>query len=247
MVNLSIALFILIPVAYLAGSVPFGLVVGLARGIDPRKAGSRNIGATNVGRLLGGRYFALVFTLDMLKGLIPTLAAGAVLHLLSLSATGTGWAYAQWLLVAFAAIFGHMYSVFLGFKGGKGVATSCGVILGVFPYYTLAAIISLSMFVVVFKVTRYVSLASMVAVATFTVVYAVLGLILHWDIFGKQLPLLGFAALVSTMIFYKHRANIARLRAGTELRFGAKGQDAALETGTSVSDVLPEVGSDVAR
>src|SRR3954451_7624896 len=113
-------LLALIPIAYLIGSVPFGLVVGLARGVDPRKSGSGNIGATNLGRLLGGRYFALVFTLDLLKGLAPVLAAGAVLHFAPRSALD----YLLWLLVGAAAIFGHMFSVFLSFAGGKGVATS---------------------------------------------------------------------------------------------------------------------------
>src|SRR3954469_6709836 len=113
----------LIPIAYLVGSVPFGLLVGLARGIDVRRAGSGNIGATNVGRLLGGKFFALVFILDLLKGLVPMLAAGAVLRFHT-----TGWLPSLlWLLVGFAAIIGHMFSIFLGFKGGKGVATSTGV------------------------------------------------------------------------------------------------------------------------
>src|SRR3954451_3629313 len=100
-------LLALIPIAYLIGSVPFGLVVGLARGVDPRKAGSGNIGATNVGRLLGGRYFALVFTLDLLKGLIPTALAALVLH--GASSPGD---FLLWLLVGFAAIAGHMFSLF---------------------------------------------------------------------------------------------------------------------------------------
>src|SRR3954468_18142979 len=91
-----------VPLAYVIGSVPFGLIVGRAKGIDPRKAGSGNIGATNLGRLLGGRYFALVFTLDLLKGMIPVLAAGAILHF----APRTALDYLLWLLVGAAAIFG---------------------------------------------------------------------------------------------------------------------------------------------
>src|SRR5689334_23499544 len=104
-------LLILIPIGYVLGSVPFGLIVGLAKGIDPRKAGSGNIGATNLGRLLGGRYFALVFTLDLLKSMIPVLVAGAILHF----APRTALDYLLWLLVGAAAIFGHMFSVFLSF------------------------------------------------------------------------------------------------------------------------------------
>jgi glycerol-3-phosphate acyltransferase PlsY len=217
------ALLILIPLAYLAGSVPFGLLVGLSRGVDPRKAGSGNIGATNVGRLLGGKFFALVFTLDMLKGLLPTLAAGALLHFSADSATD----YLQWLLAALAAILGHMFSLFLGFKGGKGVATSAGVILGVFPYYTYAAVVAVVAFLIVFKLTRYVSAGSICAALAFTASYILLGLILKWDIFHRQAPLLGFALLMTALIIYKHRTNLVRLRAGTEHRFGPKAESAA--------------------
>src|SRR5437764_5602776 len=106
-------LLVLIPTAYLLGSVPFGLIVGLAKGVDPRKAGSGNIGATNLGRLLGGRFFAIVFTLDFLKGLLPTLAASWVVHR---GAGALDWRiYLLWLAIGFAAILGHMFSVFLRF------------------------------------------------------------------------------------------------------------------------------------
>src|SRR3954468_24712483 len=88
-----------VPLAYVIGSVPFGLIVSLARGIDPRKAGSGNIGATNLGRLLGGKYFALVFTLDLLKGLLPTAVAASLLHGRTLMSSD----FIVWLLVGFAA------------------------------------------------------------------------------------------------------------------------------------------------
>ncbi|HWE95663.1 MAG TPA: glycerol-3-phosphate 1-O-acyltransferase PlsY [Tepidisphaeraceae bacterium] len=211
-------LLALVPVAYVAGSVPFGLIVGLAKGVDPRKAGSGNIGATNLGRLLGGKFFAITFVLDLLKGLLPVLAAGAVLRFHAPDQTS----YFLWLLVGFSTIFGHMFSLFLKFKGGKGVATSTGVVLGIFPYYTAAGVVALAIFVLVFKLTRYVSVASMVGAVSFTLAYLTLGLSLRWDVFGRQLPLLLFALLVASMIVFKHRGNIARLRAGTEHRFGAK-------------------------
>jgi glycerol-3-phosphate acyltransferase PlsY len=216
---------LLVPVAYVVGSVPFGLIVGKSKGIDPRTAGSGNIGATNVGRLLGRRFFMMVFLLDLLKGLLPMLAAAAVLR------AGTQELhdprlYALWLLVGFAAILGHMFSLFLGFKGGKGVATSSGVILGLFPYFTIPGAIALAVWVVVLKGTRYISVASITAAIFFPALYVLIGVVRHWPIFGEQLPLLAFAVLVAGMIVYKHRSNIARLRAGTEPHYDERRADA---------------------
>src|SRR3954465_1432556 len=106
----------LIAASYLLGSGPFGLIVGRAKGIDPRTAGSGNIGATNLGRLLGGKYFALVFLLDLLKGLLPTATAAAVLHSQQRALTQPD--FLLWLSIGFAAIVGHLFSIFLDFKGG---------------------------------------------------------------------------------------------------------------------------------
>jgi glycerol-3-phosphate acyltransferase PlsY len=211
-------LLILIPLAYLIGSIPFGLIVGLAKGVDPRAAGSGNIGATNLGRLLGGRFFALVFTLDMLKGLIPTALAAWVLRGIVLQRMD----FFLWLLVGFAAIAGHMFSLFLGFKGGKGVATSAGVLLGVFPFFTYPGVIAILVWIILFKTTRYVSVASMAGAGLFPIAYVAVGLAMKWPVFGQQLPLLCFSVLVAVLIVYKHRGNIARLRAGTENRIGKK-------------------------
>jgi acyl phosphate:glycerol-3-phosphate acyltransferase len=208
----------LIPLAYLVGSIPFGLLIGRARGIDPRTAGSGNIGATNVGRLLGKKYFAIVFTLDLLKGLIPVAAAGIILH----STPHATQDFLLWLLVGAAAIVGHMFSIFLKFQGGKGVATSAGVLLGVFPYYTIPGIIAIAIWIILFKATRYVSLASIFGVLAFPIMYVIVGLLAGWPIFHEQLTLLIFATLMALLIVYRHRGNIARLRDGTENRFAAK-------------------------
>ena len=210
---------LLIPVAYLVGSVPFGLMVGKWKGVDPRTAGSGNIGATNVGRLLGKRFFFVVFVLDLLKGLLPMAAAGAVLRAGARGEVHDPKLYALWLLVGFAAILGHMFSLFLGLKGGKGVATSSGVILGLFPYFTVPGVVALAVWAVVLKGTRYISIASILAALVFPVVYVLVALVLGWPVFGEQWPLLAFALLVAAMIVYKHRSNIARLRAGTEPRY----------------------------
>lgn len=205
---------VLVPVAYLLGSVPFGLIVGKSRGVDPRTSGSGNIGATNVGRLLGRRFFALVFTLDLLKGLLPMLAAAFVLR----GEDPDRRMYALWLLVGAAAIAGHMFSLFLRFKGGKGVATSTGVLLGLWPYYTLPGLIGAAVWLVAFKLWKYVSLASIVGALAFPVAYLAIGLARGWDVLGAQLPLLVFAVVMAGLIVFKHRGNIARLRAGTEFR-----------------------------
>jgi glycerol-3-phosphate acyltransferase PlsY len=200
-----ILLLTLIPIAYLLGSIPFGLLVGLAKGVDPRKSGSGNTGATNVGRLLGGRFFALVFALDLLKGLAPMLIAAWLLH----GEAASRLQYVLWLLVGFAAIAGHMCSPFLRFRGGKGVATGAGVALGLFPYFTYPALIALIVFVVMFMITRIVSVGSIAAATTFPIAYLAIGLISRWDILGTQLPLLIFAVFLCGLIIYRHRSNIA--------------------------------------
>ena len=213
----------LIAVAYIAGSIPFGLLIGLAMGKDPRLHGSRNIGATNVARTLGGvKWFLLVFLLDMLKGMLPMLAAGWVVRH-ELGGQADWMVYVLWLAVGFGSIFGHMFSLFLGFKGGKGVATSCGVMMGLFPYYTWPGLVALGCFIAVFMVSRMVSLGSIVAAMMFPVAFLALGLLhIGYRLTLQETPLLVFALLVAAMIVYRHRENIARLRAGTEHRFVKK-------------------------
>lgn len=215
---MTTTLLILIPIAYLLGSIPFGLLVGRMKGIDVRTAGSGNIGATNVGRLLGKKFLFLVFLLDMLKSLVPMIVASVIVRHVSLDSTG----YFLWLAVGGAAVVGHMFSVFLKFKGGKGVATSAGVVLGLYPYYTLAGVVAIVVFIVVFFVWRYVSLGSMLAALSFPIAFALIGKSKGWPVFGAQWPLLAFAILMAVLIVFKHRANISRLIKGTENRFAAK-------------------------
>src|ERR1044071_5079024 len=218
--TIGLQLALLIIGSYFLGSVPFGLIVGLSKGVDPRKAGSGNIGATNLGRLLGGKYFAIVFTLDLFKSLLPMLLAGWLLHLAGVLAAGdSARYYLLWLLVGFASVIGHMFSVFLKFQGGKGVATSAGLMLGLYPYYTFPAVVAIVTWGVVFMIWRYVSLASMCGAVVFPLAYLAVGLAMKWPVFGQQLPLVLFGLLVAGLVVYKHRTNIARLRAGTEKPF----------------------------
>src|SRR3954471_19602270 len=162
----QLSLLLLIPLAYLVGSIPFGLLVGLAKGVDPRTAGSGNIGATNVARLLGRKFFFLVFFLDMLKSMVPMVIASAIVGRIP-AEQRDAQVYLLWLLVGFAAVLGHMFSVFLRFKGGKGVATSAGVMLGLFPYYTWPGLVAFAVFLLMFIPWRYISLGSVVAACAF--------------------------------------------------------------------------------
>jgi glycerol-3-phosphate acyltransferase PlsY len=214
-------LIALVPVGYLLGSIPFGLLVGRANGIDPRTAGSKNIGATNVGRLLGKKFFFIVFTLDLLKSMVPMVVASALVH--QIPPINRSWfVFLIWLSVGAAAVIGHMFSMFIKFKGGKGVSASAGVMMGLIPYFTLPGLLSVGVFLLVLRVSRYVSLASMFGASAFPILYLLIGLGMGWPVFGAQLPLLLFGVLIPTMIVYRHRANIARLRAGTESRIGNK-------------------------
>ncbi len=215
----QIILLCLIPAGYLLGAIPFGLMVGLAKGVDPREAGSGNIGATNVGRLLGGKFFAIVFVLDMLKSLVPMLIAGWVVRHFGAGAT-TPLTYLLWIGVGVAAVLGHMFSIFLRFKGGKGVSTAAGLLLGIYPYYTLPALAAIVVFIVVFYIWRYVSLAAITAATLFPLLYlASMILIARAPVFGPTWPLLAAAILIAALILVRHRSNIKRLINGTEQGF----------------------------
>jgi glycerol-3-phosphate acyltransferase PlsY len=211
-------MLILAVVAYLVGAIPFGYVVGRLKGVDIRKEGSGNIGATNVGRVLGKRYFWLVFALDAGKGLGPMLAGRVIAH----GMPDAPAKYLLWLLVGVAAMVGHVFPIYLGFKGGKGVATALGIMLGVYPYYVWTAVPAVGAFVLVFAVSRFISLASITGAVCFPAGLLVLGWIFGWDLLGGRWPLLLVAVLLGGLVVVRHRANIARLRAGTEPKFTGK-------------------------
>jgi glycerol-3-phosphate acyltransferase PlsY len=203
--------------AYLLGSTPFGVLIAKAHGKDLRSIGSGNIGATNVARALGRRWAYFCFVLDMLKGLIPMLAT------MSLAKSTSTQSRAEsvillclWLAVGCAAIMGHVFPIYLKFKGGKGVATSLGVALGVWPYFTICAAVAFAVWVVVVLLWRYVSLASITASVSFPITL-VLGIILSpgWGL-ADLWPLLFGAIAIPLMVVIRHRENIRRLIAGTE-------------------------------
>lgn len=199
--------------AYLLGSVPFGVLIARAYGIDLRKVGSGNIGATNVSRALGRKWGYVCFALDTLKGLVP-MAAAKYAGLVS-DAPRTMDLLA-WLAVGCAAVVGHIFPVFLKFKGGKGVATGLGVVIGAYPYFTVCAIGALAVWLVCVLIWRMVSLASMIAAAAFPLLFA--GLIAakaDWR-FAQLWPLMAVAAAMAALIIARHKDNIRRILAGTE-------------------------------
>jgi glycerol-3-phosphate acyltransferase PlsY len=179
--------------AYLLGSIPFGLLIARTfRGLDPREAGSRNVGATNVARLCGFRYGALVLVCDALKGLLPTWLA-LRLGLPPLLAS----------LAGLCALLGHLFSIFLRFKGGKAVSTTIGVFIPLsFPALLLSALICI---LLIWR-SGYVSLGSLGLAASLPVCLAVFG----------RYELLPLALLTLLIIFTRHRENIKRLLAGEE-------------------------------
>lgn len=182
---------------YLLGSMPFGYwVVRIAKGVDVRTVGSGNIGATNVWRAYGKGYGIPIVVLDVAKGLVPALVGSA----LGGSLVG--------VLAGSAAMLGHWRPLFLGFqKGGKTVATAGGTFFGAAP---LLGILGLGVWIVVFLLCRYASLASILAALSMPVVALLL---------GEDWPVVVFAALAAIAVAVLHRANIGRLRAGTESRF----------------------------
>jgi len=212
------AIFILaIIAAYLLGSIPFGLIIAKAHGKDLRSIGSGNIGATNVARALGRKWAYVCFLLDVLKGTAPMLATMPLVKALSTHSHSERvvvlW---LWLAVGCAAILGHIFPVYLKFKGGKGVATSLGVALGLWPYYTICAAAAFLIWVVVVLLWRYISLASIAASVTFpiTLILAII-LIPAWH-FANLWPILITATAIPLMVIIRHRENIKRLLAGTE-------------------------------
>ncbi|KAA0217411.1 MAG: glycerol-3-phosphate acyltransferase [Leptolyngbya sp. PLA3] len=228
------------------GSIPFGVIIGRCRGVDIRAAGSHNIGATNVGRLLGFRYFLLCFFLDMLKGLVPTLSIGYVAGTLGRFELPPAHAFGL-LAVMIAPVLGHMFSPFVGFRGGKGVATGVGALLGIYPIMTLPAVGGILVFALVLALWRYVSAGSCVAAATIPIwVYLefksaenIKGrdeqlLVSDWLTAGG--PFLLASAALACLVIWKHRANLGRLLRGTEPRVGRRNAGASRPTPAAQTD-----------
>lgn len=218
MTALEVLLLVVCPLcAYVIGATPFGFLIARAKGIDLRRHGSGNVGATNVGRVIGRKWGYLCFVLDVGKGFLPVFAVGLYLRSRGIEMSSGG--QAAWLLTALGAVLGHVLTFWLAFKGGKGVATSLGVVLGVWPYFTVPGAAALAVWIVTVLLTRYVSVASIAAAAAFPLLFILATRLVGWPL-GQLTPLLGFAALVATLVIVRHRSNLSRLIAGTEHKIG---------------------------
>lgn len=228
MTRVTVALVATIVIlAYLLGSIPFGLIVSKSQGIDIREHGSKNIGATNVWRVLGKKYGIITFAADVGKGIAAVLvakwiAAHWVIHIPRPHGHSDPYWFPQdyaGIAAAMGCIVGHSFSIWLGFKGGKGVATSLGVLVGMMPF---VALLDFAVWALVFKLSRYVSLASIAAAAALPVLTIGMMFVgptqgwaaVHgWGYFF-------FAVASGLLVIRRHRDNIKRLVAGTENRAG---------------------------
>lgn len=194
--------------SYLIGSVPWGYLIARLKGVDIRQHGSGNIGTANVLRVMGKKWGYLVFLCDFFKGIL-SVKLGSLIAAYFLVNVGLGS-----VIAALACVLGHDYPIWLGFKGGKGIATLAGTILSLFP--PLVFVSFGVVWIAVFLISRYTSLASIsAAVALPIAAYLIVA--------KAELPLLvGFSVLMAALAIWRHRTNIARLLNGTENRFGKK-------------------------
>lgn len=203
-----IPLLITFAIAYVLGSLPFGFWVAKAKGVNILEVGSKNPGATNVKRVLGRGPGNLVFTLDVLKGVIATMLP----LLLELGGPrGSNGYDLGGVIGVFGAVFGHSFSLFLGFRGGKGVATAAG---GLFVLMPVPCLVAAVVWVITFYASKYVSLASILAALAIA--------ILPWTFFAFGPAPRIMATLLGLLVIARHHANIRRLMAGTEHRWDRK-------------------------
>ena len=203
---------------FLIGSIPFGLIIAKRHGIDIRHHGSGNIGATNVRRVLGKKPGTICLMLDVLKGLVPTLAAGLVMGTAGTFAMTAPAAWA-WLGVMAMPVLGHVLCPWIGFKGGKGVATGLGTLVGVFPALTVPGVLAAAVWITTVKTTRYVGVASCAAALSLPAlawVWLTVGPGLLDRPSGARLPFAVVTGILAVLVVIRHRGNLSRTLAGTE-------------------------------
>lgn len=226
--------------AFLLGSVPFGLFIARIKGIDIRQHGSGNIGATNVFRVIGKKHGLTCLLLDALKGFIPVVIAVNLVRVVGANPPWVSLPFPDsWILVkplasqftvqlvhvlsALFAVLGHNYSPWIGFKGGKGIATSAGVVIALMP---AAIVLLIVIFILILALTRYVAVASTVCAVALPILTH-FGARFHknadgislWEAGTWNKPLFFFALLIGALAIWKHRTNFRRLRDGTESKF----------------------------
>jgi glycerol-3-phosphate acyltransferase PlsY len=218
---------IIFAAAYLIGSIPFGLLVARLKGTDIRRHGSGNLGATNVGRVLGRKWGTLVLLLDAGKGLVTIQAVSAFL-----ARSGNPWilsapAHGDWVLLGAGlwCLLGNIAPFYLGFRGGKGVATSLGLILGVYPYLTLPGLAAGMVWVLAVKISGFVSLGSILAACALPIAFVGVAGLSQWSV-ADHYPLLCLVSGMAVLVLVRHRSNMGRLLAGTENRIGQGGRPA---------------------
>ena len=210
--------------AYLIGSLPFGFWIAKLKGIDIRDHGSGNIGATNVFRNLGPRYGVLVLILDIAKGLLPVLIGSSVIlkkipidpAVVNDKEALEGFVY---VTLAISTIIGHNYTFWLGFKGGKGIATSAGALIPFLPQVLIGSFI---IWIVVFFTSRYVALASILAALSLPILTYLLDHNYIFPDINSSLPVLLFGVLAGLMALWRHKSNIQRIIKGEEDKFRRK-------------------------
>ena len=207
-------LLVIFLISYLLGAIPWGFIIGKLKGVDIREHGSKNIGATNVTRIIGKRWGVLCFFIDFLKGLLPVLLVKTLFP--STFFLTPSLVSIAIILSVLGTVIGHMYPIYLGFKGGKGVSTGAGGLVAITPY---AVICGLLIWVLTFKISKFVSLASITAAVSVAIISFIFS---YTGLYNIDTTLLCFIVFISLMAVYKHKSNIKRLIDGTENSFKKK-------------------------
>lgn len=214
-----IYIFLLMVLSYFLGSIPSGLIIGkVFKKVDIRQFGSKNTGATNAVRVLGFRYGIFAFIFDLLKGalviLIVFLIGDPSLYLVSQYEINIASIYGA------AAVLGHVFPIYINFKGGKAVATSAGMIFAIEPWVAVGVIL---LFLIIFMITRYVSLSSTIA-ASSVLLYFIIRVFFEHELFNLATRIMDLViiSLLASLIFVRHKANYRRLKLGTEYKFVPK-------------------------
>lgn len=207
--------------AYLVGSIPFGVLLSNTKGVNIQEHGSKNIGATNVGRVLGKKLGLVCLALDALKGAVPVYVVGSMAGLVGQPLVAYSLnSLLLWIVVAIAPLIGHMYSVFLKLRGGKGVATTLGSMLGMWPILTVPILVTCACFVLTLALFRIVSLSSVLAAISLPIA-TYFSLAVQGSSIQVSWPVVAMTGFITILVIWKHRDNLNRIARGEEPRMNA--------------------------